>query len=58
MSEMNSFSCFKGMRPFFGAFELTRGLLEPDCFLLAILDFSFGMSLLLTGDWTKLLKLE
>lgn len=50
MSEMNSFSCFKGIRPLFGAFELVLGLLEPDYFLLASLDGSFGISLPRTGD--------
>jgi hypothetical protein len=56
MSVMNSLSCFKGMRPLFGAFELVLALL--DYFLLAILDMSLGISVFRIGDWTKLLKLE
>lgn len=58
MSVMNSLSCFKGIRPLFGAFELVLALLEPDYFLLAILDISLGISVFRIGDWTKLLKLE
>ena len=56
MSVMNSLSCFKGMRPLFGAFELVLALL--DYFLPAILDMSLGISVFRIGDWTKLLKLE